>query len=137
MHSCEAEIRPRYAETDQMGVIYHGNYFTWFEVGRSEFFRTLGYSYKQLEDEGIILPVVECKCKYIKSAKYDVPVIVRTTIEELKGVRITLKYEVLRKEDRELLAKGTTLHAFVDKELKPVKIKRVNPQIWEMLSAAR
>ena len=132
--SCEIEIRPRYAETDQMGVVYHGNYFTWFEVGRSELFRTLGYTYKQLEDEGIILPVTECSCKYIKSALYDEMVIIKTSVDYLKGVRIGLKYEILRASDRELLAEGATVHAFVDKELKPVKIKRVNPKIWGLLS---
>ena len=134
MHSCEIEIRPRYAETDQMGVVYHGNYFTWFEVGRSELFRTLGYTYKQLEDEGIILPVIECSCKYIKSALYDEIVIIKTSVEYLKGIRIGLKYEILRAADRELLAEGITVHAFVDKEMKPVKIKRVNPKIYALLS---
>jgi len=133
MHSCEIVIRPRYEETDQMGVIYHGNYFTWFEVGRSELFRTLGYTYRDLEAEGIILPVLECNCKFIKPAKYDVEVIIKAEVEELKGIRIKLKYTVMRKSDREVLAQGFTWHGFVNKDLKPVKIQRVNPTVWNLL----
>lgn len=134
MHSCEIVIRPRYEETDQMGVIYHANYFNWFEVGRSEWFRTLGYTYRELEAQGIILPVLECNCNFIKPAKYDVEVIVKTEVEVVKGIRIKLKYTVSRKSDGELLARGFTWHGFVDKDLKPVKIKRVNPEIWQMIN---
>lgn len=133
MHSCEIVIRPRYGETDQMGVIYHGNYFSYFEVARSELFRTLGYTYKKLEEDGIILPVIECNCRYIKPLLYDEEVVVKAQVEKLKGVRITVKYEIFRKSDRELLSHGFTSHGFVDKNMKPVKIKRVNPMMWDLL----
>jgi len=135
MYSNDAHIRVRYGETDQMGIVYHANYFTWFEVGRSEFFNSLGYTYKKLEEEGIILPVIDVNCQYIQPAKYFDEVIIRTYIESLKGVRITFKYEVIRREDKVLLATGKTNHAFVDKSLKPVKIKRVNPKVWELLES--
>lgn len=133
MYTNDAMIRVRYGETDQMGVVYHGNYYTWFEVGRSEFFNSLGYTYKKLEEEGIILPVIESYCEYIKPAKYFDEVIIRTNIDLLKGVRIVFNYEVIRKEDNILLANGKTTHAFVDKEMKPIKMKRVNQKVWNIL----
>lgn len=133
MYTKDARIRVRYAETDQMGVVYHGNYYTWFEVGRSEFFNSLGYTYKELEQEGIILPLTESYCEYIKPAKYFDDIIIRTKIIALKGIRITFGYEVIREEDHALLAKGKTTHAFVNKELKPVRIKKVNKKVWELL----
>ncbi len=133
MYKNDAVVRPRYSETDQMGVIYHGNYYMWFEVGRSDFFRSLGYTYKKLEQEGIILPVVESSCKYIKPAMYDEEVLIRTFVEVQKGIRIGFKYEVLRKEDEELLAEGRTLHAFVGRDLKPIRLKSLNPEFRKLL----
>ena len=137
MYKNDAVVRPRYAETDQMGVIYHGNYYMWFEVGRSDFFRSLGYTYKRLEQEGIILPVVESSCKYIKPAMYDEEVLIRTSIEFQKGIRIGFKYEVLRKEDEELLAEGRTLHAFVGTDLKPVRLKSLNEEFRAVLEKVK
>lgn len=137
MYKNDALVRPRYAETDQMGVIYHGNYYAWFEVGRSDFFRSLGYTYKRLEEEGIILPVVESSCKYIKPAMYDEEVLIRTFVEMQKGIRIGFKYEVLRKEDETLLAEGRTLHAFVGKDLKPIRLKTLSDQFKAVLEKVR
>lgn len=133
MYKHDAVIRPRYEETDQMGVIYHGNYYTWFEVGRSNFFRSLGYTYKRLESEGIILPVVESSCKYIKPALYDEEVLIRTSVASQKGVRLEFKYEVLRREDKELLAEGRTLHAFVGKDMKPIRIRALSQEFRNVL----
>ncbi|KXG74929.1 acyl-CoA thioesterase [Thermotalea metallivorans] len=133
MYANDAVVRVRYEETDQMGVVYNGNYYTWFEVGRSEFFRSLGYTYAQMEREGVILPVIESGCTYKVPAKYDDEVVIRTRIKNLKGVRLEFAYEVIRKEDGELLALGKTVHAFVDKSLKPVNFKKANPKVWEIL----
>ena len=99
MHINEAQVRVRYQETDQMGVAYHGNYYTWFEVGRSDFFRSLGYTYGQLENEGIIMPVISSYCEYKISAKYDEELLIRTKIQNLKGVRLEFNYQIIRKED--------------------------------------
>lgn len=137
MYKNDAVVRPRYAETDQMGVIYHGNYYMWFEVGRSDFFRSLGYTYKRLEQEGIILPVVESSCKYIKPAMYDEEVLIRTSVEFQKGIRIGFKYEVLRREDEELLAEGRTLHAFVGTDLKPIRLKSLNEEFRVVLDKVK
>ena len=134
MYYNDALIRVRYEETDQMGVVYYGNYYTWFEIGRTEFFRSLGYTYAQLEEEGIILPVIESQCSYKDSAKYDDELFIRTTIKNLKGVRLEFEYKVIRKKDETILATGSTIHAFVNKNLKPVNFKRTNPKVWNMLS---
>ncbi|WP_425448394.1 acyl-CoA thioesterase [Dethiothermospora halolimnae] len=127
-------IRARYAETDQMGIIYHANYFTWFEIGRTEFFRNLGMDYKDLEYRNVLLPVIDVGCKYITSAKYDDEIIIRTKLSKLKGVKLKYEYEIIRKEDNKLLAEGYTLHAFVDKDLKPVNFRKKYKDVWDLLS---
>ncbi|WP_130807683.1 acyl-CoA thioesterase [Senegalia massiliensis] len=129
-------IRARYSETDQMGVIYHANYFNWFEIGRTSFFRNLGYDYKKLENEGVLLPVIDVGCKYIVSAKYDDEIIIETYIEKLKGVKIKYKYNIIRKRDNLLLAEGYTLHAFVNKDLKPINFKKKYNELWNKLNEA-
>ncbi|MCT4593704.1 MAG: acyl-CoA thioesterase [Anaeromicrobium sp.] len=134
MYKSEAFVRVRYEETDQMGVGYNGNYFTWFEVGRNEFFRSLGYTYKDLEISGVILPVIEANCKYIHAAKYDDELGIETRITMLKGVRLKFEYNVIRKADRVILAKGFTIHAFVSRDLKPLNFKKANPEIWNLLN---
>lgn len=130
----ETIIRTRYAETDQMGVIYHANYFTWFEIGRTEFFRQLKMDYSKLEEENILLPVIDVGCKYIQSAKYDDEIIIKTWLTSLKGVKLEYKYEIIRKSDKVLLAEGYTRHAFVNKELKPVNFKKKMPHVWDALN---
>lgn len=130
----DATIRVRYAETDQMGVVYHTNYIVWFEIGRTEWFRQINQDYRALEDQNIILPVIEVNCRYKKPALYDDNIIVRTYLKEIKGIRLTFHYEILRKEDEELLAEGETIHAFVDKEKNPIRLKKKFPELWEILS---
>jgi len=135
MYFNNAFIRPRYEETDQMGVVYHGNYLTYFEVGRSELFRSLGYSYRELEEEGIIFPVIHASCDYISPALYDDELSIRTCISVIKGARMEINYEVLRVDnDKEVvLAKGKTIHAFVNADLKPIRLRRENPRMWKLL----
>lgn len=129
----ETIIRVRYAETDQMGIVYHANYFTWFEIGRTEFFRELGMSYRNLEEQNVLLPVIDVGCRYINASKYDDEIIIRTKLVKLKGVKLEYNYEIIRKEDNELLAEGYTIHAFVDKKLKPVNFRKSFKEIWEKL----
>lgn len=126
MNHFDFEIRPRYEETDQMGVIYHGNYFRYFEVGRCEYLRALGYSYRGLEEKGIILPVVESSCRYIQPVVYDQEIIIRTTIASFKGVRISFHYQLVDKTIGQILAEGTTHHAFVDRDMRPLRISRLD-----------
>ncbi|ARE89140.1 acyl-CoA thioesterase [Clostridium formicaceticum] len=133
MRESYSEIQVRYQETDQMAVVYHGNYFTWFEVGRTTLLRDMGYSYKQLEQENIMLPVVEVKCIYKEPAKYDDEIVIETKVREMKGIRITFEYNIIRKKDERLLATGETTHAFVDTNLKPINFKKTHPAIYEAL----
>ncbi len=133
MHFHNEFIRPRYEETDQMGVIYHGNYITYFEQARSGFFRALGYSYSQLEDAGFWLPIIEVGCKYFAPAKYDEEIYVKTTVSDFKGVRMSFKYDVYSVKDDELLVSGFTKHATTNKELKPISLKKKMSDFYEIV----
>ncbi len=128
-----SQVRVRYQETDQMGVVYHGNYFTWFEIGRTDLLRELGYSYRQMEKKNIMLPVIEADCKYKIPAKYDDELIINTRIKGIKGIRITFEYRVIRREDQQELAVGKTIHAFVDNDLRPVNFKKLHPELYNRL----
>ncbi len=110
MDVVDYEIRVRYAETDQMGVAYYANYFIWFEVGRTEFCRKRGFIYANLEKMGYRLAVIDAKCHYLNSAKYDDLVVVRTRLKELNKRMITFGYQILRKDLEELIAEGETRH---------------------------
>jgi len=118
----ETTIKVRYAETDQMGVVYYANYYVWFEVGRTDYLAKIGYSYKRMEEQGLFLPVTESHCQYKSSAYYDDLLTLQTSVTKIKGARIFFFYRLLR--GKELLAEGSTVHAFVDKEGKLVKIKK-------------
>lgn len=113
----EVQIRVRYAETDQMGFVYYGNYATYFEVGRVESLRKLGLSYKEMEESGIMLPVLDYQSKFIKPAKYDDLLTIRTIIKEKPSVRIKFEYEVLN-ENKDLLTQGQTTLVFVKADTK-------------------
>lgn len=130
----KTKIRVRYGETDQMGIVYHPNYYIYFEMGRSEFLRELGHmSYKDMEESGIMMPLIETHCKYILPAKYDDELIVETSVKNVTVVRMIFYYRLFRAEDGILLAEGETSHAFVNKAGKPINLKKVNKQLFEKL----
>ena len=115
-------IRVRYAETDQMGYVYYGNYATYYEVARVETLRSLGLSYKLLEQEGVMMPVVENKSKFIRPGKYDDLLTVQVIVDEMPSKRITFKYEIYN-EQKKLINLGETILAFVDmKNGKPIQV---------------
>jgi acyl-CoA thioester hydrolase len=116
------EVRVTYAETDAMGIVYYANYLRWFEVGRTEFIRSLGLPYKDMEEGGTLLPVSEVFCKYHASARYDDILIIETRVDFLKRASIQFSYRILRRADETLLVTGATLHAFVDRGGKIVKV---------------
>jgi acyl-CoA thioester hydrolase len=114
-HAAAAQIRVRYAETDQMGVVYHANYLIWFEVGRVELMRSLGFDYRRMEiEDDRHIVVVEAKCRYKASAKYDDVIAIETTISALRGFVLKFAYRVVRVEDAKLLAEGETTHVITD-----------------------
>ena len=94
MYTHKHQIRVRYADTDQMGLVYYGNYATFYEVGRVEAIRSLGFSYKEIEDMGVIMPVIENWSKFIRPAVYDDLLTIQTAIKEIQGSRITFEYEL-------------------------------------------
>lgn len=117
----DISFRVRYGETDQMGVVYHGNYPQYLEMGRVEWLRTLGISYKEMEENGIILPVISLQLNYKKSAIYDDLLTVRTILRKRPQVRIEFDYEIYN-EKKELLAEANTVLAFMDsKNNKPLR----------------
>ncbi|MCT1526897.1 MULTISPECIES: acyl-CoA thioesterase [Sphingobacterium] len=115
MFSYKHQVRVRYAETDNMGYVYYGNYAAYYEVARTEMLRSTGISYKELEDMGVMLPVIELHCQYIKAAKYDDLITINIYIREKPGIRIKFEYELFN-EEGELLNTGSTQLVFVDME---------------------
>jgi acyl-CoA thioester hydrolase len=115
----EARVRVRYAETDQMGVVYHSNYLIWFEVGRVELIRQLGLDYKRLEEEyGCGITVVDVHVRYRAPARYDDELVVQTTLLAARGPVIRFGYKILREEDGVLLCEGETMHVVVGRDMK-------------------
>lgn len=115
----ETRLRVRYAETDQMGVVYHSNHLIWFEVGRVEFMRQMGFSYRDMErDDQRFIAVAEVKCRYRAPVYYDQEIIVRTQIKTVRESVVVFSYELLRAEDRGLLAEGETTHIVTDSNMK-------------------
>jgi acyl-CoA thioester hydrolase len=116
----ETRIRVRYAETDQMGVVYHTNHFIWFEVGRVELLRQLGFSYKDMErEDDCFIAVVDAHCRYRTPIHYDDEVVVRTYIRHVREKMIHFGYELRKAGTGELLAEGETTHIVADSEMKP------------------
>ncbi len=109
MYISETTIRVRYSETDKMGYVYYGNYTHYYEVGRVEALRQLGTSYKEMEDNGIMLPVYTCHIKYLKPAFYDDLLIIKTTIKNLPATRISFDYEIYNQKNELLNTAETTL----------------------------
>jgi len=111
--SDEIKFRVRYGETDQMGVVYHGNYAQYFEIGRTEWLRKIGFSYKEMEKNGIMLPVVDLSIKYKKSACYDDLIKVKTRLVKKPTAKIEFEYEIVN-ENNEILTTGNSVLVFMD-----------------------
>ena len=116
--SGETRLRVRYAETDKMGVVYHSNFVIWFEVGRVELLRQLGFQYSEMEQkDNCHIPVVDLRVRYKAPAQYDDEIVVRTQIKNVRSSLLHFSYEVFRESDRTLLATGETVHIIVDDKL--------------------
>ncbi|MDP6138710.1 MAG: thioesterase family protein [Candidatus Woesearchaeota archaeon] len=123
MKTNQIEQRIYYADTDHEGVVYYANYLRWFEMGRTEILRRYGFDYSDIEKRDLIVPVVEVKCIYKQSAKYNDVIIIKTTIENIGNSSIKFHYEIIRKNDNKLLAEGYTVNVFVNtKTMKSTKI---------------
>jgi acyl-CoA thioester hydrolase len=114
-------IRVRYGDTDQMGMAYYGNYLRWFEIGRAEMMRSLGSSYRAIEESGIQLPVVEARCRYLKPARYDDLIAVETGVLDTGRASVRFGYRIVNEASGELLAHGMTEHCFLGEGGRPVR----------------
>lgn len=148
-------FRVRYQESDQMGVVYHANYVNWFEIGRTEMIRSLGLSYRSMEEQGVLLPVIGLDLKYKLPAKYDDYITVWTRINNFSSVRLHYEYEVRREDEAdktkvdnkevvlntedlpgELLVTGSTQHVWVNADFKPVRLDKSVPNLYDALKRA-
>ena len=121
----QTRIRVRYAETDQMGIVYYANFFIWFEIGRVELLRQLGFHYKQMEiDDNCHIPVVEANCRYKSPARYDDELLLETSVLAIRRSVLKFGYRLLRPENEgiALLAEGETVHVTVDRSFRPVRL---------------
>ncbi|RXZ84657.1 acyl-CoA thioesterase [Paenibacillaceae bacterium] len=140
-------LRVRYQETDRMAVVFHGNYINWFEIGRTEMIRHAGLRYRDLEQHGLLLPVIELESKFIMPALYDDFVLVCTRISAMTPVRIAFESQVRRIDEHtafpelcgdetppgELLVRGTTRHAWVNKDFQPCRLDKAMPEVYRAL----
>jgi acyl-CoA thioester hydrolase len=115
-------FRVRYAETDAMGIAHHSSFLLWMEMGRTEFMRSFGFTYRELESLGVMLPVVELNVRYRRPTRYDDRLRIDTHVAEFSRVRIKMYYRIYREPDNELLAEGWTLHAIAGRDGRPVRL---------------
>jgi acyl-CoA thioester hydrolase len=115
-------VRVRYAETDNMGVVYHSNFLIYFEIGRTDYFRDLGFTYRAMEADNVFMPVTECYCQFKLPAYYDDELDIQTSLEMLSRIRLKFTYMVIRKADSRLIAEGYTVHVPVNRSGVPCRI---------------
>ncbi|MBU3106100.1 acyl-CoA thioesterase [Clostridium gasigenes] len=124
-------IKVRYAETDAMAIVHHANYYIYFEVAREDLIKEFGISYREIEESGLMMPLIETQCRYMDAAKYDDDLIVEAFIDEITSIKVKIKYIVRREVDNKILAKGSTLQTFVDsKTFKIISLEKTNIDVW-------
>jgi acyl-CoA thioester hydrolase len=137
MHISENTVQVRYAETDQMGVVYHANYLVWMELGRTKLIEDLGFNYADIEKDGILSPVVDLNISYKTPVRYGEKALVKTWVEDYDGIRITYAYEIYN-EENQLAISGQSKHVCVKKEsFRPISIRRMFPDWHEAYEKAK
>ncbi len=136
MKYSENKVRVIYGDTDAMGIVYHTNYIKWFEAGRTEFLRQLGYPYATLEKEGLWLPVAQVVCNYKRPAQYDDVLVIRSRVKELKAATVVMAYEIYRESTGECCVTGETKHGITTPDLKPLVLKKAKPELYEIMKAS-
>ena len=127
------ELTVRYAETDRMGIVHHSNYPVWYEVARTKLIKEMGLSYSKLEEQGLILPLLEMQSRFIKPATYEDVLLVTARITKFSIVKLTVEYEAFMKSTGELINTGSTVHALVEKDMKPCNTKKKYPEFYRMM----
>ncbi len=130
-------IQVRYRETDQMAVAWHGNYIEWFEIGRLDWWREQGLSYKEIENRGILLPVLKVTCDYHLAAHFDEVLLVQVRLVEYNGFRMIFSYTITRPDGDALIASGQTEHVATDRAMHPVRLNRKLPDVHAVLQLAK
>lgn len=125
----------QYYETDMMGIVHHSNYIRWFEEARTDFLEKAGYSYKRFEDEGIISPVLEIHAKYRSMVRYGETVNIEVHMRSFNGLKFGLEYIISDSETEVVRVTGSSEHCLIDREHKPVRLKKVNPELYDLLSS--
>ena len=115
-------VRVRYAETDRMGIVYYAHYLVWFEIGRTDWLRDTGWTYRAMEEDGLALPVIEAHCAYKSGARYDDEIEIRTAARLVSPVRLAFDYQIIRRGDGQTLASGHTVHATLDRSGRPTRL---------------
>ncbi|WP_461205339.1 acyl-CoA thioesterase [Clostridium sp. DL1XJH146] len=132
MYTSVTEIKVRYAETDKMGIVYHSNYYIYFEEGREDLIAYTGITYKGLEDAGVMMPLIETHCKYYEGAEYNDMLVMDTFLEKITPVKAIINYVVRKEKNDNLVVKGSTVQTFVDSEtFKIINLKKTKPEIWD------
>lgn len=130
----ETKLTVRYQETDQMGIVHHSVYPVWFECGRTDFIHSVGMSYGQMEKDGVMLPLLSMKCRFLHPSYYEDEITVKTSIAGLTPTRITFCYEVFRKGSDKPVATGETEHVWAGEGMKPVNLKKHKPELYRIMS---
>lgn len=132
MKKVRTPIEVRYQETDQMGVVYHGNYLIWFEIGRTKFIEELGLSYVEMENHQVVSPVIDANLSFVKPIRYGESAFIDTWLSEYDGLRSAYNYEIVN-ENEEIAVKGKTTHVIVNKEtFRPLSLRRKFPD-WHKI----
>ena len=129
----KTNVRVAYADTDAMGVVHHARYIVWFEIGRTELLREMGFRYAEVERRAVWLPLTDVSAKYKKPARYDDLLEIVTQMSEVGHASLSLTYEIFNKETGELLVTGSTRHAITDDKIKPISLKKVYPEFYDAL----
>ena len=126
-------VNVRYAETDKMGIVHHSVYPIWYELARTDLSKQAGFPYSEMEKSGVMTPLVELNCKYYSPAYYDDELIVTATVSKLTPARVVFSYEVYREGSDKPINTGYTVHALVNKDMKPINTKKLYPEIYNAM----
>ncbi|MFT8363270.1 MAG: thioesterase family protein [Sporolactobacillus sp.] len=133
MFSSKTCLRVRYNETDKMGIVHHSQYVNWFEVARTDWVRQIGLSYRQVEEEGLMIPVIGITVNYHSPATYDDEIIIETQLIHYDSIKMTFAYTVSNSSNSRLLVDGTSTHCWTDLNMKPVSLRRRRPDLHKQL----
>ncbi len=134
MFYVDTRLIVRYAETDRMGIVHHSNYPVWFEAGRTEFIKKWGYTYSDIEEKGLMLPLLELKAKYISPAIYEDIIVVRTSVKDFSKTKLIFYYEVYKEENlNKPITTGETMHVWTNTNLKPINLSKVDPELYNTI----